>query len=153
MSIYATLWTLQFPREGLDYFHDCEWIEVYAQGVPGHIGSSNEPGYEDGDPFADFLPPAIDYEGDEDGRFRAVVSVTSETKKGSARAGQEFVDPLLVLTGEEYEGMSFRDLHQRICDALRGQRPRVVAELLVGDGTVKVLFEDGSSEEVPFGDG
>jgi hypothetical protein len=121
VSIYATLWTLQFPREGLDYFHDCEWIEVYAQGVPGHIGSPNEPGYEDGDPFADFLPEPIDHQGDEDARLRAVVIVTAGTRKGTPRSGQEFVDPLLVLTGDEYSRMTFAELHRRICEALRSR--------------------------------
>ena len=38
MSIYATLWTLKFPKDGNDYI-SCDWIEVMAQGVPAHIGS------------------------------------------------------------------------------------------------------------------
>jgi hypothetical protein len=38
MSIYATLWTLKFPKDG-DDFAGCDWIEVIAQGVPPHIGS------------------------------------------------------------------------------------------------------------------
>ena len=38
MSIYATLWSLKFPKDGDDYF-GCEWIKVTAQGVPSHIGS------------------------------------------------------------------------------------------------------------------
>jgi hypothetical protein len=59
MSIYATLWRVQFPRYGDDHTA-CEWVEVLAQGVPGHIGTpSPGHGYEDADPFADFLPPPI----------------------------------------------------------------------------------------------
>ncbi len=55
MSIYSTLWTLQFPRYGDDHT-GCEWVEVWAQGVPGHIGTPTPGhGYEAGDPFADFL--------------------------------------------------------------------------------------------------
>ncbi|MCS3705923.1 hypothetical protein GGP62_000896 [Salinibacter ruber] len=29
MSIYATLWTLKFPRQGIA-LPDCEWIRVQA---------------------------------------------------------------------------------------------------------------------------
>lgn len=38
MSIYATLWSLKFPRFG-DYYGGGEWIKVTAQGVPAHIGT------------------------------------------------------------------------------------------------------------------
>jgi hypothetical protein len=65
MSIYATLWTLKFPREG-DARSDCEWITVHAQAVPPHIGTPTPGhGYEGGDPYAGFLPPpvAVDAEG------------------------------------------------------------------------------------------
>ena len=59
MSIYATLWTLKFPKEGDEYI-GCDWIEVTAQGVPAHIGSPVPGmGYEDGDPYAAFLPPLL----------------------------------------------------------------------------------------------
>ena len=55
----VTLWTLRFPSEG-DCFTGCEWIEVMAQGVPPHIGSPTPgAGYEEGDPFAAFLPHPI----------------------------------------------------------------------------------------------
>ena len=57
MSIYATLWWLKFPRCGDDYV-GCEWIRVTAQGVPAHVGTLTLGfGYEDGDPYAEFLPP------------------------------------------------------------------------------------------------
>jgi hypothetical protein len=57
MSIYATLWWLKFPRYGDEYV-GCEWIRVSAQGVPAHVGTPTRGfGYEDGDPYADFLPP------------------------------------------------------------------------------------------------
>src|SRR5687768_6728114 len=54
MSIYATLWQLKFPRDGNDHT-DCEWIEVIAQGVPAHIGTSPS-GHvnEENDPYANF---------------------------------------------------------------------------------------------------
>ena len=123
MSIYATLWQLKFPRTG-DAYPGCDWVEVIAQGVPAHIGSPTPGcGYESGDPYADFLPPAIPDSQDDDDSYdgsrlmQAVVFVTSETQKGTDRAGQEYVDPLLVLSGEEYAEMSFGLLEQRLSDA------------------------------------
>ncbi len=54
MSIYATLWILQFPKYGDDYL-GCEWTRVMAQGVPAHIGSPTAGcGYDAGDPYAAF---------------------------------------------------------------------------------------------------
>lgn len=147
MSIYATLWNLQFPRTG-QYYLGCEWIEVCGQGVPGHVGTPTEGfGYEDGDPFGDFLPLAIALEGEDDRRLRAVVIVTGDTKKGTDRAGQEYIDPLLVFTGEEYARMSFNELYDRICDALLGDGPRVVAQRVLPDGALQTTFADGSTKE------
>lgn len=143
MSIYATLWALQFPRHG-DVLADQGWIEVRAQGVPAHVGSPTPGcGYEGGDPYADFLPPAVACGTDETG-LRAVVFVTPETKKGTPRSGQEYAHPLLVLTGEEYERSSFAELHEHICRALRGSRPRAILRLLAPDGSIRVVYEDGS---------
>src|SRR5947209_14447640 len=104
MSIYATLWKLQFPRYG-DEHTGCEWVEVIAQGVPAHIGSPTPGcGYEAGDPYADFLPPAIEVPPEDDGQtMRAVVFVTAGTPKATARSPQEYLNPLLVLSGQEYE--------------------------------------------------
>jgi hypothetical protein len=146
MSIYATLWILKFPEFG-DYHIGCDWIEVTAQGVPPHVGSSTPGlGYEDGDPYADFLPPAVvtDQDG-QAGRMRAVVIVAENTKKGTARSPQEYVDPLLMLSGEQYANLPFSELHDRICDALRGERPAVTLESIGPDGTTKLYFEDGTS--------
>jgi hypothetical protein len=77
MSIYATLWKLKFPKER-DNHSGCDWIEVTAQAVPPHIGSPTPGcGYENGDPYADFLPPAIRTDKDGDAPFnRAVIFVT-----------------------------------------------------------------------------
>jgi len=147
MSIYATLWRLKFPKNGDDCL-GCEWIEVIAQGVPSHIGSSTPGyGYEEGDPYADFLPPPV--ETDENGEaeyLRAVVFVTEGTPKGTARRAQEYVNPLLVLTGKEYVTLTFEDLHTRICDALRGDKPRVIAQYLKPGG-VRIVFEDDPRAE------
>jgi hypothetical protein len=146
MSIYATLWRLKFPRYG-DVHTGCEWIEVTAQGVPPHIGSSTPGlGYENRDPYADFLPPAI--VTDEDGHaafMRAVVIITEETEKGTARHPQEYLNPLLTLDGKQYASMTFDELHNRICDALRGAQPRLAIETIDSDGRHSLHFEDGTS--------
>jgi len=142
MSIYATLWKLKFPKEGDDHL-DCEWIEVTAQAVPPHIGSPSPGcGYEDGDPYAAFLPPALQTNADGEAPVeRAVVFVTEYSLKGTQRSPQEYVSPLLVLTGEEYSRITFAELHQRICDALRGNRSPIVAEVLLPDGSHQIIRE------------
>lgn len=140
MSIYATLWKLRFPKEG-DKHAGCDWIEVTAQAVPPHIGSPTPGcGYKNGDPYADFLPPPV--ETDHEGFAsinRAVVFVTEYSIKGTARHPQEYIAPLLILTGKEYAQITFEDLHGRICDALRGNRAPVVAEVFLPDGAHRVI--------------
>lgn len=148
MSIYATLWSLRFPRDG-QYFLGCDWIGVRAQGVPGHIGTPTAGyGYESGDPFASFLPPPIVLESEEDDRLRAVVIVTSDTRKGTEENGQEFVDPLLVLTGEEYGQLRFDELHDRVCAELGRGKPRVVSQKFLGDETIRNSYSDGSTKVI-----
>jgi len=144
MSIYATLWVLKFPADGDDYF-GCEWETVMAQGVPGHIGTPTKGyGYEGGDPYGSFLPPpiAISEQDDDVTPLRAVVFVRESTEK----VGQEYIGPLLVLAGSEYVTMTFDALHERICDALRGIRPRVVAQLIGSDGETRLYFENGTAD-------
>ena len=140
MSIYATLCKLKFPKEG-DNHLGCEWIEVTAQAVPPHIGSPTPGcGYEGGDPYAAFLPPALQTNADGESPIeRAVVFVTEYSLKGTARSLQEYASPLLVLTGEEYSRITFAELHQRICDALRGNRSPIVAEVLLPDGSHQII--------------
>jgi hypothetical protein len=94
MSIYATLWTLKFPNEGDDHT-DCEWIQVRAQAVPPHIGSPTPGcGYEEGDPYAAFLPPPIPTDADgEAPLYRAVAFVTEYSLKGTPRNGQSQSGP------------------------------------------------------------
>ena len=147
MSIYATLWSLRFPRTG-QYFAGCDWIEVHGQAVPGWVGTPTPGwGWEDGDLYGDFLPPPIFLEGEDDKRLRAVFIVTAETKKGTDRCGQEYVDPLLVFTGAEYERMTFNELYYRICDALLGDGPRIASQRVLPDGTLETRFSDGSTKE------
>ena len=149
MSIFATLWHLKFPRYGDDHI-DCEWVDVIAQGVPAHIGSPTPGcGYETGDPYAEFLPPAIEVPVDDDEiALRAVVFVTPGTEKGTARSGQEYVEPLLLLSGTAYATLSFAQLYEQLCEALRGGRPRVAMEILDGDASVRLVFEDGQVKEI-----
>ena len=143
MSIYATLWWLKFPRYGDEYI-GCEWIRVTAQGVPAHIGTPTQGfGYEDGDPYAEFLPPAVEVNAEGDSEFlRAVVIVTKETRKGTTRSPQEYANPLLVLSGKEYASISFVELHTRISDALRGRGPRVEAQLFTADGDIQLVLSN-----------
>lgn len=140
MSIYATVWALKFPKEG-DEHHGCEWIAVTAQAVPAHIGAPTAGcGYEEGDPFAAFLPPALETDAEGEPPFhRAVVFVSEHSLKGTTRSAQEYVSPLLVLTGEEYVQITFEELHRRICDSLRENRAPVVAEILLPDGKLKII--------------
>lgn len=112
MSIYATIWELQFPSTFGRF-----GVTVTAQGVPAHIGSPTPGcGYEDGDPYGDFLPPPIVDRGD--GSLRAVVIILDSTAKGTERSGQEYVNPLLVLSGAEYKAITFDDLHSRLVSIL-----------------------------------
>ncbi len=149
MSIYATLWQLKFPRDGDDHL-GCEWITVIAQAVPPHIGSPTPGcGYEDGEPYAAFLPPPVHTDKDGDHEYtRAVVFITENTSKGTDRSPQEYVQPLLVLTGEAYANMTFDTLYTQICDALRGDKPRIIAEYLAPGGRRRILFEDGTAKEI-----
>ena len=149
MSIYATLWSLKFPKFG-DNHTGCDWIEVIAQGVPPHIGSPTPGlGYQDGDPYGEFLPPAVVTNEDGEAEYmRAVVIVTENTKKGTPRSHQEYADALVMLTGEEYANVPFSELHDRICDALRGERSAVTLEVIGPDGTTKLYFADGTSQDL-----
>lgn len=153
MSIYSTLWRLHFPKSG-DAYDNCEWVEVLAQGVPAHIGTPIPGyGYESGDPYAAFLPAALEIgiEASEDD-LRAVVFVVSAADKGTSRSGQEYRSPLLVLTGAEYVKASFQDLYDRLCAALRGSGPRLVMQLFGSDSTTQLVFEDGSTKPGPGSD-
>lgn len=82
-----------------------------------------------------------------------MVFVTEHTPKGTDRSPQEYVHPLLVLSGQEYAHMTFDSLHTRLCDALRGDKSRVVATYLAPDGRIHILFEDGTSEEAEVKEG
>ena len=105
-------------------------------------------GYEDRDPYATYLPPAVETVEDVDTQYlRAVVFVTEETRKGTARSGQEYENPLLVLKGQEYAAITFEELHTRLCDALRGEKPRVIGQYLEPGGGINTFFEDGTMKK------
>jgi hypothetical protein len=149
MSIYATLWRLKFTRHGDDH-SGCDWITVLAQGVPAHVGASSPgPESEPEDPYSAFLPPASTAPTDDDDQtMRAVVFITEGTSEGTARSPQEYATPLLVLSGQTYATVPFEELHQLICDALRGDRPRLVAEVCGPGGGGRLLFEDGGVQGI-----
>jgi len=132
MSIYSTQWEIQIPlhnwcarKYGPDgqlvkrtpfgdweKWNGVDWVEVFCQGVPGHIGHPSH--YPEGDPYADFLPPAL--AGDDfDGKLRAVVIVLEGRH---AKEGQRYLEPLLVMTGEEYRKTSFAALLGRVSTAV-----------------------------------
>jgi hypothetical protein len=80
--------------------------------------------------------------------MRAVVFIRKLEPKGTDRSPQEYTNPLLTLTGKEYESLSFGALHEQLASALRGSRPRVIAEVREPSGAVKVFFEDGHQKVV-----
>jgi hypothetical protein len=95
------------------------------------------------------LPPPLETNEEGEHAFlRAVVFITEETTKGTARSPQEYLDPLFVLTGEQYANLSFEGLHDKVCAALRRGNPRLVAQMHTPEGRVKLLFEDGTSHEL-----
>jgi hypothetical protein len=114
MSIYATLGTLRFPLDEMG----TEWVEVCFQAVPSHIGHPSH--YPDGDIYAEFLPPVRDPEVPEPewDKHRAVVIIATDERKD----GQRYVNPVLTLSGEEWETIPFPELWQRIEEALRQGR-------------------------------
>ncbi len=146
MSIYASLWTIQIQDPSSPSTKP-RWVSVRAQAVPPHVGSPTPgAGYERGDPFREFLPPPVKTdENDEAPYHRAVVFVTVGSHKGTARSGQEYVAPLLVLSGEQYAKMPFQTLYDKLEEAIR-RGPRVVAEYYDGEGHTHIFREDTETE-------
>lgn len=125
MSIYATWWEIAVPiyvlcdeaEKGAEVLVDggsnlpCRerFIQVFAQAVPAHIGHPSE---YDVDYYADFLPPVMEHD---QGTPRAVFIIDEDHCE---KDGQRYVNPLLMLTGKEYEAATFGDLLDRIENAL-----------------------------------
>jgi len=125
MSIYATLGEI-----GIKRFGDEKFVEIFIQGVPPHI--------DDTGPKWDFLPPPVNPDGE---TMRAVFFVEKGEEKGTARNGQEYVRPLLTMTGAEYESIGFAKLLSMLNDALDaryGKRPWAV-----------VIGPDGNKKNIP----
>jgi hypothetical protein len=128
MSIYATLWEFKLPKA---HRFDTEWVMVYAQAVPAHIGHPSH--YPEGDLYADFLPPVVecDPETGSGPYYRAVLILVEGHDE---KIGQKYTSPLLTLTGEEYAQISF----QTLFDAIEGAMPwdrEIVGMKLHRDGT------------------
>jgi hypothetical protein len=127
MSIYATLAHFGIKRSG-----DEKIVEILVQGVPPHI--------DDVGPAWAFLPPPVDPEGE---TMRAVCFVEPGEEKGTDRCGQEYVKPLLMLTGKQYEEARFADIFERLEDALDaryGKRPGII--MYRPDGTQEKIFPE-----------
>jgi hypothetical protein len=136
MSIYATLYDFAVRRFGENNYH-----LLRVQGVPAHIQHTG-PGW-------DWLPPPIadgsDTESDGPARLRAVVIVEEGTSKGTTRCGQEYVDPLLVLSGDDWERASFADVMSRVELELArryGDSPSIIVFSPSGKMT-KIFKDDG----------
>jgi len=141
MSIYATLREMKLPKR---HQLDDEWALVYAQAVPAHIGHPSQ--YPNGDPYADFLPPVVhDYDPtrDECCRYRAVLIITEGLAE---KIGQRYTNPLLMLTGEDYEKMSFQELIRRIEDAMPWNH-EVFAMIIGPHGEKKLLTRSDMHEK------
>nr|WP_143838022.1 hypothetical protein [Nitrospira cf. moscoviensis SBR1015] len=73
------------------------------------------------------------------------MSITEKTENGTVRHPQEYLHPLLTFDGKQYASMTFDELHNGICDALRSDRPRLALETIGPDGQHTFHFEDGTS--------
>lgn len=92
MSIYQTLCDFAL-QDSLD-----DWVVIRVQVVPLHI--------KDDFPF---LPSM-----EESGQYRAVVFV----REGSLKVGQEYQNPLLILSGKEFDDIHFLDLIGRLTEEI-----------------------------------
>lgn len=114
------------------------WVEVWCQSVPNHINEQN--GYG-GPGFDEWLPAFVHEPGcvmrttkirhrsgtddyyDCDCGDRAYVICDRLTTKGTPRCGQEYVNPLMVLTGPEYRAISWAEMLARLEDAVAARTP------------------------------
>jgi hypothetical protein len=136
MSIYSTLWEIKVPRH---HCFDEEWVQVYAQAVPAHIGHPSC--YPEGDPYASFLPPVVQNYDPETGEApydRAVVIVQEGR---DAKHIQEYIDPLIIISGEEYARTPFAALLHRIHKAI-GWDDSVFGMYFSPSGEKKILRAD-----------
>lgn len=114
MSIYAGGFDFQLNVTPYS-FGDRNWIRITMQSVPSHIGAKWN-GYES-DIYSYFLPPTIPEEL-EDEYDRAIVFCHEFDRKGTDRNGQEWHDPLLILTGKEFKEISWLEVMSRLQHAV-----------------------------------
>lgn len=139
MSIYATLWEMKLPRA---HRFDEEWVSVYAQAVPPHIGHPSC--YPEGDPYADFLPPVVECDSETgDGPHYRAVFILMEGR--DEKDGQRYTAPLLMLTGEDYAQIPFPTLLDAITDAMPWDRD-VISFSTDSDGKRNVIRVPGWRE-------
>jgi hypothetical protein len=113
MSIYATGWMIKVPRK---WHGESEWVGIIQQVVLGHIGQPSE-GYET-DPYSDFLPKITqNYDVNSDSNpHRAVVLIQENHEE---KDGQRYIDPIAVLSWEDYKNLTFQEVLNLIHDNLK----------------------------------
>ncbi len=121
MSIYATIGEFGIYSE-----KDKEIVRVTIQGVPNHIDYIGE--------AWDWLPPI-----DKSKKYmRAVVFILDDTVKGTDRCGQEYDNPLLIMSGREYEKAKFTDLMTQLNEALNNYSSEIEENI---DDMDKIIHE------------
>jgi hypothetical protein len=81
-----------------------------------------------------------------------VVFVTDATPKGMGRSPQEYRGARARTVWTDAT-IPFGALHELICDGLRNDRPRLVAEVRGTDSGFRLHFEDGSVQATERGAG
>jgi hypothetical protein len=116
---------------------------VYAQAVPAHIGHPSN--YPEGDPYSDFLPPVVECDPETGcGPYHRAVVIVAEGRE--EKIGQRYLDPLLVMTGEQYTRTPFHELLESIQRALPWDLD-VVAEFTDSDGQLRLVRVPGWLEK------
>jgi len=133
MGIYSTLWEIMVPRR---HWFDSEFVKVFAQAVPPHIGHPSH--YPEGDPYADFLPPVVQDYDPESGEERVQRAVVILQEGRDKKEVQRYIDPLIVMSGEEYLRVGFQELLDRIHKAIGWDEP-VIAMAILPTGQTKVI--------------
>lgn len=142
MSIYGTDWEIQvkifvpdpdgpweafgLDRSGRTPGVRCRerWFEVFCQVVPSWIGPHRGEGYYTGPGF-EWLPPPVPWgEAAENGEPGARQTPRAAVVIDALRAekeGQRYLEPLVVMTGEDYERTTVAEMVRLIEHALAGR--------------------------------
>lgn len=111
MSIYCSLDAFKIQK-----YYGGPFVEVYIQAVPPYIGHIS---HYDNDPYADFLPPVVkDYDPYDTTNYtyRAVFFIQLGREQ---KEGQRYLDPLFMLTGEEFKRATFIEIMDRVKDTVK----------------------------------